>query len=129
MSTNMKNKTKAYKLETCNKHPNCQERRCQECNNYRSISYASKVMTKALQQSLLPYMKQKMLDFKARFRKGRGNWDLIVNTYWALQCSKECQNKNTTLCFRLKTLTAWIMKSFGLPWKKWTWLITWLFDA
>lgn len=72
MSTNMGNKTKAYILETFNKNPNLQGRRCQECSNYRPISHASKVMTKVLQQSLLPYMKQEMLDVKAGFRKGRG---------------------------------------------------------
>lgn len=39
----------------------------------------SKVMFKAMQQRLLPYLEQEMTDVKAEFGKGRGTLDQIAN--------------------------------------------------
>ena len=50
-----------------------------ECSNYRTIalsSHASKIM---LQASLQQYANQELPEVQARFRKGRGTRDQIVN--------------------------------------------------
>ena len=58
-----------------------------ECSNYRTsvlISHASKVMFKILQARLQQYVNQELSDFRAEFRKGRGNRDQIVNICWII---------------------------------------------
>ena len=55
-----------------------QERQCQECSNYYTItliSHASKVMLKILQARLQQYMNHELPDVQAGFRKGRGTRD------------------------------------------------------
>lgn len=83
-----------------------------ECSNYRTIAqifHASKTMLKVMQERLLPYMEQEMLNVQAGFRKGRVTQDLIVNFHRMLECSKEL-HKKVSLCFiyyTVKPLTAW----------------------
>ena len=53
-----------------------------EYSNYHTIvliSHASKVMLKILQARLQQYMKQKLPDVQAGFRKGRETRDQIAN--------------------------------------------------
>ena len=56
-----------------------------ECSNYHTIvliSHASKVMLKILQARLQQYVKRKLPDVQAGFRKGRGTRDQIANIFW-----------------------------------------------
>ena len=72
-----------------------------ECSNYRTIvliSHASKVMFKILQARLQQYVNQELSDFRAEFRKGRGNRDQIVNICWIIEKAREFQ-KNIYFCF------------------------------
>ena len=57
-------------------------RSTKECSNYQTIVFtchASKVMLKILQTRLQQYVKQKLPDVQAGFRKGRGPRDQIAN--------------------------------------------------
>ena len=72
-----------------------------ECSNYRTIaliSYTSRVMFKILQARLQQYMKHELPDVQARFRKGRGTRDQIVNIQWIIEKAREFQ-KNIYFCF------------------------------
>ena len=72
-----------------------------ECSNYCTIvliSHASKVMLKILQARLQQYMNSELPDVQARFRKGRGARDQIVNICWIVEKGRECQ-KNICFCF------------------------------
>ena len=69
-----------------------------ECSNYRTIalsSHASKIM---LQASLQQYANQELPEVQARFRKGRGTRDQIVNICWIIEKTNEFQ-KNINFCF------------------------------
>ena len=57
------------------------------------ISHASKVMLKILQARLQQYMKLKLPDVQAGFRKGRGTRDQIANIRWIIE-SKTITEKN-----------------------------------
>ena len=62
-----------------------------ECSNFQAvvlISHASKIMLKILQARLQQYMKQ---DVQARFRRGRGTRDQIVNICWIMEKAKDFQ--------------------------------------
>ena len=68
-----------------------------ECSNYCTIvliSHASKVMLKILQARLQQYMKQKLPDVQAGFRKGRETRDQTANNTGL----REFQ-KNISCCF------------------------------
>lgn len=87
MSTNMEKKLMAYRLKTFNMHSDLQERKdTKECSNYRTvalISQASKVILKAMQQRLLPYMEQDMMDILIGFiqrRDSRSNCEHLMDT-------------------------------------------------
>ena len=65
-----------------------------ECSNYCMIvliSHTSKVMLKILQARLQQYMKCKLPDVKAGFRKGRGTRHQIANICWIIEKAREFQ--------------------------------------
>ena len=65
-----------------------------ECSNLFTIaliSHASKVMLKILQARLQKYMNHELPDVQARFRKGRGTRDQIVNICWIIKKAREFQ--------------------------------------
>ena len=71
-----------------------------ECLNYRTIAlipHARKVMLKILQVRLQQYVNRELPDVQARFRKGRGTRDQIVNICWITKKVKEFQ-KNICFC-------------------------------
>ena len=73
-----------------------------ECSNYGTtalISHAGKVMLKILQVKLQQYVNQELPDVQARFRKGRGTRDQIVNICWIIEKAREFQKKNIYFCF------------------------------
>ena len=55
-------------------------------------------MLKILQARLQQYVNRELPDVQARFRKGRGTRDQIVNICWIMENAKEFQ-KNTYFCF------------------------------
>ena len=87
------------------------------------ISHASKVMLKILQARLQQYVKHKLPDAQAGFRKGRGTRDQIANICWIIKKAREFQ-KNIYFCFidytksfdRVYHTKLWkILKEMGLP--------------
>ena len=65
-----------------------------ECSNYRTIaliSHTSKVMLKILQARLQQYVNCGLPDVQARFRKGRGTRDQIVNIRWIIKKARQFQ--------------------------------------
>ena len=48
-------------------------------------------MFKILQARLQQYMKHELPDVQARFRKGRGTRDQIVNIHWIIEKAREFQ--------------------------------------
>ena len=71
-----------------------------ECSKYHTIaliSHASKEMLKILQARLQQYMKHKLPDVQAGFRKGRGTRDQIANILWIMEKAREFQ-KNIYFC-------------------------------
>ncbi|CAF4112945.1 unnamed protein product, partial [Rotaria magnacalcarata] len=72
-----------------------------DCSNYRTIAliaHASKIMLKIIQWRLEPFLEQEMPVTQARFRKGRGTRDQIVNLRWLMEKVREYQ-KEFYLCF------------------------------
>ena len=55
-------------------------------------------MLKILQARLQQYMKQKLPDVQAGFRKGRGTRGQIANIHWVIEKAREFQ-KNIYFCF------------------------------
>ena len=55
-------------------------------------------MLKILQARFQQYMNQELTDFQARFRKGRGTRDHIVNIHWIIEKARESQ-KNINFYF------------------------------
>ena len=55
-------------------------------------------MLKILQARLQQYLNQELPDVQARFRKGRGTIDQIVNPCWIIEKAREFQINNY-LCF------------------------------
>ena len=103
MPANLENSAVATGLVKISFHSNPKERQrqCQECSSYRTIaliSHASKVMIKILQTRLQQYVNSELPDVQARFRKGRGTRDQIVNICWIIEKSKEFE-KNIYFCF------------------------------
>ena len=65
-----------------------------ECSNYCTIlliSNAGKVILKILQARLQQYMTCELPNVQARFRKGRGTRDQIVNICWIIEKAREFQ--------------------------------------
>ena len=71
-------------------------------------------MLKILQARLQQYMNCELLDVQARFRKGRGTRDQIVNICWIIE-KQESSRKTpiSALVTTPKPLTMWIMTNCG----------------
>ena len=103
-----------------------------ECSNYCTIaliSHASKVMLKILQAKLQQYVNHELPDVQARFRKGRGNRDHIVNIRGITEKAKEFQ-KNIYFCFidYAKASDCGVTTNCGKLWRRWessTWSASW----
>ena len=101
MSANLENSAVATALAKVSFHSNPNERQCQECSNYCTItliSHASKVMLKILQARLQQYMTCELPDVQAGFRKGRETRDQIINICGIIKKAREFQ-KNIYFCF------------------------------
>ena len=73
-----------------------------ESSNYHTMAlilHTSKVMFKILQARLQQYMKRKLPEVQAGFRKGRGTRDQIANIYWIIKKAREYQKKNLLLLY------------------------------
>ena len=71
-----------------------------ECLNYCAavlISHTSKVILKALQARLQPYVNQELPDVQAGFRKGRGTRDQIGNICWIIEKARGFQKTSASL--------------------------------
>ena len=100
MPANLENLAVATGLKKVSFHSNPKER--QECSNYLTIaliSHTSKVMLKILQARLQQYMKHKLPDVQAGFRKGRGTRDQIANILWIMEKAREFQKKHLLLLY------------------------------
>ena len=72
-----------------------------ECANYHTIALnalTSKVVLKILQVRIQQYVNCELPDVQARFRKGRGTRDQIVNIHWIIKKAREFQ-ENIYFCF------------------------------
>ena len=91
MPANLENSAVATGLEKVSFHSNPKESNAKECSNYCTIaliSHASKVMLKILQARLQQYVSHEFPDVQARFRKGRGIRDQIVNICWIIETAR-----------------------------------------
>ena len=82
MPANLENSAVATGLEKISFHSYPKERQWQKCSNYCTIaliSHVNKAMLKILQARLQHYVNCGPPDVQARFRKGRGTRDQIVN--------------------------------------------------
>ena len=74
-----------------------------ECSNYRTIAlipHTSEVMLKILQARLQQYVKRKLPDVQAGFRKGRGTRDQIAIIRWIMHGkSKRVPEKHSFLLY------------------------------
>ena len=67
-------------------------------------------MLKILQARLQQYMKQKLPDIQAGFRKGRGTRVQIAKIHWIIEKAHEFQKKSISVSFAtLKPLMVWII--------------------
>ena len=100
-----------------------------ECSNYciiTLISHASKLMLKILQVRLQQYMNNELPNVQARFRKGRGTRDQIVNILWIIKIVREFQKKSTSALLTMpKPLIVWITRNCGKFFKRWEYQTTW----
>ena len=79
--------------------PNPKKGNAKECSNDHTIaliSHTSKEMLKILQARLQQYVKHKLPDVQAGFRKDRGTRDQFSNIHWIIEKAGESQ-KN--ICF------------------------------
>ena len=90
MPSNLENSAVATGLEKVSFHSNPKERQCQECLNYCTIEFFSKILQARLQQ----YMNRELPDVQAGFRKVRETRDQIAN----IEKAREFQ-KNIYFCF------------------------------
>ena len=112
MPANVEDSAVARGLKNVSFHPNRQKVNSKECANHHTIaliSHASKLMLKILQARLQQYVKWKLSDVQAGFRKVRGTRDQIANICWIIQKAREFQNifisDSMTI---LKALTVWV---------------------
>ena len=76
-------------------------------------------MLKILQVRLQQYMNNELPDVQARFRKGRGTRDQIVNILWIIKIVREFQKKSTSALLTMsKPLTVWITTNSGKHFKR-----------
>ena len=107
MPENLENSAVVTRLEKVSFHSNPKERQCQRMfkpPHNCTLSHASKVMLKILQERLQQYLNHELPDILAGFRKGRGTRDQIANIRWIIEKAREFQ-KNTYFCFMPKPLT------------------------
>ena len=84
MTANFENSAVATGLEKVSFHSNPKERQCQRMLKLLhncTHSHAGKVMLKILQARLQQYLKCKLPDVQAGFRKGRGTRHKIANIH------------------------------------------------
>ena len=83
-------------------------------------------MLKILQARLQQYVNREFPDVQARFRKGRGTRDQIVNIRWIIEKAKEFQ-KNIYFGFThyAKALTVWITTNIGTFFNRLEYQTTW----
>ena len=116
-------------LEKVSFHSNYKERQCQRMLKLLQtalISHTSKVMLKILQVRLQQYMNNELPDVQARFRKGRGTRDQIVNILWIIKIVREFQKKSTSALLTMpKPLIVWITSNCGKFFKRWEYQTTW----
>ena len=80
----MENSAVATGVQKVSFHSNPKEGQCQrmfKLPHNCTISHASKVMLKILQDKLQQYVNQELPDVQAGFRKGRVNRDQIANIH------------------------------------------------
>ena len=71
-------------------------------------------MLKILQARLQKYVKHRLPDVQAGFRKGRGTRDQITNIHWIIEKAREFQkNIYFALLTMPKPLTVWITINCG----------------
>ena len=73
-----------------------------ECSNYHTIvliSHTVQVMLKILQARLQQYVKRRLSDVQAGFRKGRGTRDQIANISWLIEKTREFPKKHLLLFY------------------------------
>ena len=126
MLASLENSAVATGLEGVSVHSNPKERKCQrmlKLPHNCTISHASKVMLKILQDRLQQYVNLEISDVQAGFRKDRGTRDQIGNIHWIIKKAREFQ-KNIYFCFidYAKTFDCvdhnklWkILKEMGIP--------------
>ena len=68
-------------------------------------------MLKILQARLQQYVKHRLPDVQAGFRKGRGTRDQIANIHWIMEKARDFQ-KNIYFCFMLCAKTFDCAKAF-----------------
>ena len=129
MPPNLENSAAATRLEKVSFHSNTKEGQCQrlfKLPQIALISHSSKVMPKILQAMLQEYVKWKLPDIQAGFRKGRETRDQIANIGWIMEKATEFQ-KNIYFCFLdyAKPLTVWITRNCGKFWQRWEYQTTW----
>ena len=99
-----------------------------ECSNYDTIAviaHAGKVMLKILQARLQQYVKRKLPDVQAGFRKGRGTRDQIANIHWIIEKAREFQKTFISALLTMpKPLTVWITINCGKFGKRWEYQTT-----
>ena len=101
MPVNLENSAVATGLERSVFTPIPKKGNAKECSNYPQIaliSHASRVMLKILQGRLQQYMKHKLPDVQAGFRKGGGTRDQIFDICWIIEKANVFQ-KNIYFCF------------------------------
>ena len=80
-----------------------------------NCTHLSKVMLKILQVRLQQYMNNELPDVQARFRKGRGTRDQIVNILWIIKIVRELQKKSTSALLTMpKPLIVWITRNWKI---------------
>ena len=88
MPANLENSAVATGQEKVSFHSNPKERQSQrmlKLPHNCTISHASKVMLKILQDRLQQYVNLEISDVQAGFRKGRGTRDQIGNIRWIIK--------------------------------------------
>ena len=84
-------------------------KKCSKCSHYHTVahtSHASRVLLKFLQARLQLYVNSELPDVLARFRKGKGTRDQIVNICWIIEKAREFQ-KSIYFCF-IDYAKAWL---------------------
>ena len=101
MSANLENSAVAAGLERVSFHSNPKERQYQRVLKLLhncTISHASKVMLKILQDRHQQYVNHELPDVQAGFRKSKETRDQIANIQWITEKAREFQ-KNIYFCF------------------------------